>query len=67
MTLIIRDRKITRRVFAQRGSLAVAGGMFIPLAGNNPEMLSPVVSGEGQSSTERLAMYQEESARGEKW
>lgn len=64
MTLIISNRKITRRVFAQRGSLAVAGGMFVPLAGNGSEMVSAVVNGAVQSSPERLAMYQEESARG---
>lgn len=51
-------------MFSQQGSLAVAGGMIVPLSANGSEMHTPVVNGTVQSSPERLAMYQEESARG---
>src|SRR5512133_1619001 len=64
MTLIIRDRKITRRVFAQRGSLAVAGGVLVPLVVNSSDLSPATSAGSGQSTAERLAMYQEEGARG---
>ncbi|HUW91523.1 MAG TPA: AmmeMemoRadiSam system radical SAM enzyme [Bacteroidales bacterium] len=54
MPLIIKNRKITRRVFAQQGSLVVAGSILAPLS----------VNATGTVPPERLAMYQEESARG---
>ena len=46
--------KITRRAFARKGSLALAAGVISPLP---MEALTPV-------SHERLAMYQEQSAKG---
>ena len=54
MPLIIRNRKMTRRVFAHRGSLVVAGSMLTPF---------PLAAMESPPGG-RLAMYQEESARG---
>lgn len=54
MSLIIRDRKITRREFAQRGSLVAAGSMLAPFS----------IHAGNPLPNERLAMYQEESARG---
>jgi pyruvate formate lyase activating enzyme len=54
MSLGVRDRKITRRTFARQGSLAVAAGVIAPLG----------LQGMQPVSKERLAMYQEESARG---
>ncbi|TFH46812.1 MAG: AmmeMemoRadiSam system radical SAM enzyme [Bacteroidia bacterium] len=50
----MKDKKITRRMFAQRGSLAVAGSMLAPLT----------VSASNPLPSEKLAMYQEEGARG---
>jgi len=47
-------KKITRRVFARQGSLAFAAGMISPLP----------VKALGPASHERLAMHQEQSARG---
>jgi pyruvate formate lyase activating enzyme len=47
-------RKISRRTFAKQGTLAMAAGVLAPLP---LKAISPV-------SNERLAMYQEESARG---
>ncbi len=49
-----RGKKITRRVFARQGSLAVAAGMVSPLP------LGAMLPSTG----ERLAMFQEQSARG---
>lgn len=54
MSLANRGKKITRRVFAGQGSLAVAAGMVSPL------MLGAMRPTQG----ERLAMFQEQSARG---
>jgi len=50
----VRGRKITRRKFARQGSLAVAAGVIAPL---NLQGMKP-------APRERLAMFQEESARG---
>jgi len=47
-------RKISRRTFARQGSLAVAAGLVAPLR----------LDASGQASGLRLAMYQEEGARG---
>ncbi len=46
--------KITRRSFARRSSLALAAGIFTPFS----------AGAEGVAPGERLAMFQEESARG---
>jgi pyruvate formate lyase activating enzyme len=54
MSLGVRGRKITRRTFARQGSLAVAAGVLAPLS----------LEGMRLAPKERLAMYQEESARG---
>ena len=54
MSLGIRGSKITRRTFARQGSLAMAAGVIAPLS---LESMKP-------APKERLAMYQEESARG---
>ena len=54
MTLGVRGRKITRRTFARQGSLAMAAGFIAPLS----------LQGMKPAPTERLAMFQEESARG---
>jgi len=49
-----RGKKITRRDFARQGSLAVAAGMVAPLP----------LGAMHPAPTERLAMFQEQSARG---
>ncbi len=54
MSLGIRGSKITRRTFARQGSLAMAAGVIAPLS----------LEGMKPAPKERLAMYQEESARG---
>jgi pyruvate formate lyase activating enzyme len=54
MSLGIRGSKITRRTFARQGSLALAAGVIAPLS----------LEGMKPAPKERLAMYQEESARG---
>ena len=54
MSLVIKGKRITRRVFAQQGSLAFAAGMLAPVSLKG---MSPVMK-------EKLAMYQEEGARG---
>ena len=54
MTLGVRGRKITRRTFARQGSLAVAASVIAPLS----------LQGMKPAPKERLAMFQEESARG---
>ncbi len=50
----VSGRKITRRSFARQGSLVVAAGVLAPLS----------LEGMKPAPKERLAMYQEESARG---
>ncbi|MRR21330.1 radical SAM protein, partial [bacterium] len=52
--MINKGKKITRRVFARQGSLAVAAGMVAPL----PLGAMRPITGE------RLAMFQEQSAKG---
>jgi pyruvate formate lyase activating enzyme len=54
MSLVIRGNRISRRIFARQGSLAVAAGVVMPL---------PLTSLK-PAPKERLALYQEESARG---
>jgi pyruvate formate lyase activating enzyme len=54
MSLGIRGSKITRRTFARQGSLALAAGVIAPLS----------LEGMKPAPKERLAMYQEDSARG---
>jgi pyruvate formate lyase activating enzyme len=54
MSLGIRGSKITRRTFARQGSLALAAGVIAPLS----------LEGMKPAPKERLAMFQEESARG---
>ena len=54
MSSASKRKKITRRVFARQGSLAIAAGMISPLP----------VKALGPVSHERLAMHQEQSARG---
>lgn len=54
MSMEVRGRKITRRTFARQGSLAVAAGVIAPLS----------LQGMKPAPKERLAMFQEDSARG---
>ena len=54
MSLRVRGSKITRRTFARQGSLALAAGVIAPLS----------LEGMKPAPKERLAMFQEESARG---
>ena len=50
----VRGRKITRRTFARQGSLAAVAGVIAPLS----------LQGMKPAPKERLAMFQEDSARG---
>ncbi|MDF1560475.1 MAG: AmmeMemoRadiSam system radical SAM enzyme [Bacteroidales bacterium] len=54
MSATAKGKKITRRDFTRKGSLAVAAGMITPLP----------LQATGQASHERLAMYQQQSPRG---
>lgn len=54
MSATAKGEKITRRDFTRRGSLAFAAGMITPLP----------LKATGPASHEKLAMYQQQSARG---
>jgi pyruvate formate lyase activating enzyme len=54
MSLNLKGSKVTRRAFARQSSLAFAAGLIVPLP----------VSAMRPAPRERLALYQEESARG---
>lgn len=60
MSLGNRGMKITRRTFARQGSLAVAAGMAAPVL---PGAMS-LATGASPGTGERLAMFQEQGARG---
>ncbi len=54
MSMILNRRKISRRIFTRQGSLAVAAGFLTPA----------IMAGKEYPPKEKLAMYQEESAKG---
>jgi len=60
MSLVNKGMKITRRTFARQGSLVMAAGMAAPV----PLVAMKPASGEKPATGERLAMFQEQGARG---